>query len=152
MANLNQVLTYAQTWETTIDTSGSVPVTVPPTTYAGSVVEVSNKYTTSVNGTELVRGSVAVTAAPGVDDLVVCDVALATQCFAYIEAVSSNTANITIAYVDEALTSTDIAVLAPGQSLYIPFLVSISAGGDCKLTGLAASGTQGVNVSASHNG
>lgn len=152
MANLNQVLTYAQTFELTFDNSGSVPVTVPPTSYPGSVEEVSNSYTAEINGTELFRGEVAVTAAPGVDDLVLCDLALATQCFAYIKSNASNTANITIAYVDEALTSTDIAVLAPGQSLYIPFLVSISAGGDCKLTGLAASGTQLVYVSASHNG
>lgn len=152
MANLKQVLTYAQTFEINFPSGNDVPVTNPVTNYPGTDVDVTNSYAAEINGTELFRGDVTV-ASLGAADLVLCNVATASQCFAYIQAEANNTDSITISYVDESSASTAIATLAPGESLYIPFFVSIAIpAANCKLTGTAVSGTQRVYVSASHNG
>jgi hypothetical protein len=150
MSNLTQKLTYQQTWINSIDISGSVPDV--GASYIDTEKPVTASRTIEANGTELAREVINVTGA--VDDLIVCDVETATQCFAYLEADSKNTDGVTISYVDEAGTSTDIAVLYAGQSIFLPFLVSItpSSGDNCKLTGTALADTQLIYVSASHNG
>jgi hypothetical protein len=148
MANLKQKLTYEQTFIVEIDNSGSAPYGHPATITEVPVVKTA---VSEVNATELTRTEVIITNGGG-DLIVSCNEAASTVCYAFVESPATNAENVIISFVDQAATSTDIAILAPGESLYLPFITNVPAPGACELQGVSLGVDVVLYVSASHNG